>query len=41
MKKDYANDIQWLNNRVSITPSGFFGSSKDMIQAQRKLYDRS
>lgn len=37
MKKDYANDIQWLNNRVSITPSGFFGSSKDMIQARENF----
>jgi predicted 2-oxoglutarate/Fe(II)-dependent dioxygenase YbiX len=35
MSEEYANNFQ--QNRFSITPSGFFGSSADMIQARENF----
>ncbi len=37
MDKELANGMQNWDNRVSITPSGFFGSSIDMIQARENF----
>lgn len=37
MNQELANDISKWNNRVSITPSGFFGSSKTMIQSRENF----
>lgn len=35
MDKDYSNRV--MDNRVSITPSGFFGASSEMIQARENF----
>lgn len=37
MNQELANDISKWNNRVSITPSGFFGSNKTMIQSRENF----
>jgi hypothetical protein len=37
MDRELANDTKNYNNRISITPSGFFGSSPDMIQARENF----
>jgi hypothetical protein len=37
MTIDYMTDEQWLSNRKSITPSGFFGNSSEMIQARENF----
>jgi predicted 2-oxoglutarate/Fe(II)-dependent dioxygenase YbiX len=36
-KIDYANDQKWLQDRPSITPSGFYGNSVNMIQARENF----
>ena len=37
MNQELANGAQNWDNRVSITPSGFFGSSTEMIQARENF----
>jgi hypothetical protein len=37
MDKELANDMKNYDNRVSITPSGFFGTSSEMIQSRENF----